>query len=61
MLIKEHEGFKRIKVKSLISIINDINSVTEQLYTHEYDKKKEIKFENPILILDVRTYQEYKE
>ncbi|ORY75173.1 Rhodanese-like protein [Neocallimastix californiae] len=61
MLIKEHEGFKRIKVKSLVSILNDVESMTENLYTQTSDNEENIKFENPVLLLDVRTYQEYKE
>jgi len=62
MLIKEHEGFKRIKVKSLISIIEDINLVMEQLNNIPTDDTLDkVKLENHILLLDVREYQEYKQ
>ncbi|ORX82391.1 hypothetical protein BCR32DRAFT_292705 [Anaeromyces robustus] len=60
MLIKEHEGFKRIKVKSLILIIEDINSMIEQLNNNDEDDiTKEINLDNPILLLDVRNSQDY--
>ncbi|ORX53316.1 Rhodanese-like protein [Piromyces finnis] len=61
MLIKENEGFKRIKVKSLISIMEDIHLVIEQLNSYmTKDTINKENFENPILLLDVRGYQEYK-
>ena len=65
MLIKENEGFKRIKVSSLLSLIKDIKTIKEQLENknkenYQYTLHPTQKFENPLLLLDVREYEDYR-
>jgi len=68
MLIKENEGFKRIKVTSLLSLMKDIAAFKEQLQNknNEDGDGEDLgtlhpqKFENPLLLLDVREYEDYK-
>lgn len=71
MLHKENETFRRIKAKTVISLFNDIENLLLKKneegkenkvdFEVEINKKVRLNNENPILLLDVRTIQEYKQ